>query len=331
MEWNPTDFETKISLQFKSEQLLRLALIDKSYAEQANEPETNARLDHLGRAVLDLAIADYLYTNCPYLETSKLTRLGEKLVEGDRLTNLWFSLGLGTTYPLLAASESRPHLRKQAHNPFEVSFRALIGAIHRDRGYVQARNWLQKHLIVPVLGKHVKQGRDRTDETKQARWLGEAVVRAILDDYLYASLPNVDVELLAKLQRALSTKEVQSTWEGKLTAADRERLPSEKATKPVQLLAARTFLDARQDNDKLAFRTTQAWFVEQFLDTEAILREAIVRLQAAGMPQKWIVANVLGYASKDYHAGRDRFQEILTGKHPGEEATPDSEERDSEE
>ncbi|ERN41798.1 dsRNA-specific ribonuclease [Rubidibacter lacunae KORDI 51-2] len=315
MEWNPTDVEDKLHLQFKSEEMLRLALTDLSYAEQANEPETNnIRLEYLGRSVLELAIADYLYRFCPYLETGKCARLVEKLAGSDRLTSLWFHLDLGNTYPFLAASESRPLLRKQAQNPFEKTLRAVVGAIHRDRGYVQARNWLQKHLIAPLLEKHLKKITERKEPEKQLRWLGDLLLPAILDDHLFEMLPEVDVDLLCALRRALTTNAFQTTWAQHLTDADRERLLNPRGTKPVQMLLAQAFLDYSSENEKLAFRQARDWFVERFLDKEAILREAIVRLQARGVPQKWLVHNVLGYSSKDYHDGRDRLQEILTGK-----------------
>jgi dsRNA-specific ribonuclease len=91
MEWNPEPVEAKIGIQFKTSDTLRLALMHRSYAQQISEPETNnERLKFLGDAILNVVVTDYLYHHCPYLDVGNLSALRDKLMEGERLTKLWF-------------------------------------------------------------------------------------------------------------------------------------------------------------------------------------------------------------------------------------------------
>mgnify|MGYP001793996004 CR=1 FL=1 len=103
MDWKPEPVEAKIGVQFKNRETLHLALINRSYAQQVSEPDTNnERLQFVGNAILNFVITDYLYQNCPYLEVSNWSALRDKLLESERLTKLWFQLGLGEAYPFLA-------------------------------------------------------------------------------------------------------------------------------------------------------------------------------------------------------------------------------------
>ena len=55
---------------------------------------------------------------------------------------------------------------------------------------------------------------------------------------------------------------------------------------------------------------TSNWFVERLLDEDEVLRRAIALLLEDGKPQKWIIRHVMGYESKDYHEGRERFNAL---------------------
>lgn len=315
MEWNPESLESQIGIQFKHSETLRLALLHRSYAEQIGEADqNNERLKFLGDAILNLIIADYLYQNCPYLEVSNLKGLRDKLLEGQRLTKLWYQLGLGEGYPFLGLTQERHRLRLQNHNPFEEALIALVGAIHQDRGFTQARNWLVKHLIAPLLERHLKNKKERSSPNKQLRFLGDAVLKGIVTDYLYSSLPNVKVGSLNELFKELTSKENQANFINQMTTESLTalNLGNEKVlgTSFKALLAA-VYLNHSAENDKRGFAETENWFIEQFIDQDQVLKKAIHLLMEDGKSQKWIVRHVMGYESKDYHAGRDRFNEVM--------------------
>ncbi|WP_072619966.1 ribonuclease III domain-containing protein [Spirulina major] len=310
MDWNSQAVESKISLAFKHSDLLFLALSHPSYAEQIHEPERNyERLIFLGDAIAALAIADYLYEHCPYLKVSNYKGLTAKLLEGERLTKTWIKLGLGDDYPFMVAKEQRPILAQKVHNPFEESMRALIGAIHCDRGYPQTRNWLVKHLIAPLLKKYLKDETERAEPDLQQRFWGRALVTAITADWLYHTLNEVEPKYLNRFHRTLIGKpQVKAYKEKSLTAGNDTGLNLNE-------FIAQTYL-AHSHNNRNAYGTTYDWLITTFIDQDEVLRDAITQLLRDGKPQKWIIRNVLGYASKDYQAGRERFYEILEEEMP---------------
>src|SRR5919202_186588 len=221
MEWNPEPVETKIGIHFKTPDTLLCALIHRSYAEQISGLETdNERLKFLGNAILDLVVSDYLYHHCPYLEVGNWSALRDKLIEGERLTKVWFQLGLGESYPFLALDEERHRLRQQRHNPFEEAFIALVGAIHLDRGFSQTRNWLVKNLLAPVLERHLKNSKKRCTPNKQLKLLSDALLKAIVSDYLYRLLPCVSESRLAGLYKEIVCSDRLAEYSRQLAPED---------------------------------------------------------------------------------------------------------------
>lgn len=317
MEWKPGSVEAKIGIQFKTSETLYLALIHRSYAQQVSEPDTNNdRLQFLGNAILHFVITDYLYHKCPYLEVGNLSALRDKLLESERLTKLWFQLGLGEAYPFLALEEQRHRLQQQRHNPFEEGFVALVGAIHLDKGFWQTRNWLIKHLIAPVLERHLKKSQERCTPNKQLKFLGDSLFKAIIYDYLYRHLPGVSNSRLVGLYREYVTSDRLTEYSSKLTPQALTVLKPEsaQASKPFKLLLSTVYLQFSDLEDKRGFSKTSEWFIEYLLDQDELLRRAITLLLEDGKSQKWIIRQVMGYESKDYNEGRERFNAVMEGQ-----------------
>lgn len=317
MEWNHFPVEAKIGIQFKTRDTLLLALIHRSYAQQASEPDTNnERLQFLGEAILNFVITDYLYQNCPYLETANLSALRDKLMEGERLTKLWFQLGLGQAYPFLALEEERHRLQKQRHNPFEEGFVALVGAIYLDKGFWQTRNWLIKHLIDPVLKRHLKNEQERSNPNKQLKFLSDSLFKAIIYDYLYRHFPCVSNTRLVGLYRELTSRDRLIEYTSKITPEAVMVLAPSEAPKalPCKVFLTTVYLQLNASEDKRCFSKTAEWFVKYLLDEDELLRRTITLLLEDGKPQKWIIRYVMGYESKDYNEGRDRFNEVMEGQ-----------------
>jgi ribonuclease-3 len=318
VEWNPNPVETKIGINFKNSDILYLALSHRSYAQHINEPEANnERLEFLGTAILDMVVTDYLYHHCPYLEISNLKALRSKLMEGERLTQLWYQLGLGEAYPFLGLTEERHRLRQQSQNPFGAGLVALAGAIYLDRSFSQVQTWLTKHLIAPVLERHLKDIKERSSPDKQIKFLGDSLIKAIAASYLYCHLPCVSAERLKELHKELISKNRQVGYTSKLNSGDLTALNLGSIGdlgKSFEVLLAMVYLEHSTLEEKRAFKNTSTWFEERFLDGDEILRQAIALLLKDGKSQKWIVRHVMGYESKDYHAGRDHFNAVLEGE-----------------
>ncbi|HAC66162.1 MAG TPA: ribonuclease III [Cyanothece sp. UBA12306] len=315
MEWKSSSVEDKIGIQFKNSEILFLCLIHPSYAEQINEPEKdNERLEYLGQTILDLVITDYLYQNCPYLPASKLIALRDKVEEGEKLTSLWFKLGLGETFPFLALKDERHRLRVKRNNPFEKALKALLGGIHIDRGYSQAYNWLNKQLIAPLLERHLKNIKERSGPDKQLKFLGDALFKAIVTDYLYQLLPYINPTRLTKISKPIISKDKQTEYLTKLTQEDWDLINQENEKVPSKSFPAvvgAMYLHFNQENAKTAFRKTQEWWLTNCVDEDEVLHDAIAFLLKDNIPQKWIIRQVMGYESKDYHEGRERFHELM--------------------
>ncbi|MBP0021375.1 MAG: ribonuclease III [Cyanobacteria bacterium SBLK] len=306
MDWNHAAIEKQIEFNFKHTDLLFLALSHPSYAKEFGKPEENSqRLTWLGEAVYKMTLTHYLYYNCPYLPVANYKGLQQKLIGSEQLTKTWFQLGLGESYPFLALKEERALLRQKKNNPFESAFLALVGAIHCDRGFSQARNWLIKHAISPLLESHLQDNSDRIEPVTQVKYLGNVLLGAIVSNLLYKLLPGVDVKVLNAFQRQLVGKTRVAEYK-----THSQNLGNEGKKGFKQFLGEK-YLEGDAANNRTAFNQMRDWFLQEFVEEEEILREAIAQLLKAGKPQKWIVRTVLGYASKDADAGRDRFHELM--------------------
>jgi len=313
--WQPSGVEKKIGINFKYDQTLRLALIHPSYAKQIHEPEiNNQRLEYLGEAILNLVVVDYLYWNFSHFQVGKLKALREKIVETDRLTKLWYDFGLGEAYPFLALKEERHRLRVKPNNPFEKGFKALVGAIYIDRGFSQTRNWLHKILIVPMLKKYLKPELKHSTTDKHLQFLGENMIQGVAIDYLYRHILYVSPTFLKPLARKLTSKESQSKYLKKLSESDWSKLlPEEAKPKSFKVLVAKLYIHLNEENSKSSFRLTSSHFAEGCLEADTVMEKAIALLLKNDKPQKWIIHNVMGYPSKKYNEGREKFYK-LTGQ-----------------
>ena len=315
MKWNPSPVEDKIGIHFKHDRTLRLALIHPSYAKQIKDPENdNKRLEFLGETILNLVIVEYLYLHFPHFKIGKLQALRDKLSDSERLTKLWYDLQLGDAYPFLGLKEERHRLRIKQQNPFEQAFKALVGAICIDRGFSQARNWLHKYLIVPLLKRYLKEPEECLTPLKHLQFLGDSVFKAIVTNYLYRHILSVNQSTLKSLSRKLLSQESQTKYLSQLTTEDWNAIAQDEgklAKKSFKALLATIYLQFNAVNSKDSFRQTGIYFTEHFVDNDAVLQDAIASLLKAGKPQKWIIHNVMGYPSKEYNKGRERFYELM--------------------
>jgi ribonuclease-3 len=130
---------------FIAPELLRQALTHRSHGSPHNE-----RLEFLGDAVLNCAMASLLFHRFPSLREGELSRQRANLVCQESLAEIAQSLGLGD-YLRLGEGElksggfQRPSILADA-------LEALIGAIHLDAGFEAAQDAIGR-LYAPLLDR----------------------------------------------------------------------------------------------------------------------------------------------------------------------------------
>lgn len=312
--WEPSQIENKIGINFKYDQTLRLALIHPSYAKLIEEPEVNnQRLELLGETILNLVLLDYIYRNFSHFQVGKQKALVSKLTESERLTNFWYDLQLGEFYPFLDLKEERHRLRVKQNNPFEQACKALVGAVFFDRGFAQTRNWLQKRLIVPLLNRYLKPELEHQPSDKHQELLGDALLQGVVIDYLYRQIHLVNPSILKSLARKLTSKDSQTDYLKLSDATWSKLLPEQPKPKSFKTFLAEIYLHLDSENSKSSFRLTSSYFAQDCLDIDEIMTEAIALLLKDGKPQKWIIHQVMKYPSNQYNEGRQKYYQ-LTGE-----------------
>lgn len=127
--------ENRLGLKFSDKSLLSLAFIHSSHLNENPGllPECNERLEYLGDALLDLAVAEDLYRRYPERQEGELTTLRSAIVRGDTLARVATRLDLGR-YLVMGIGEQNSGGPERITNLAAV-FEALVGALFLDQGY----------------------------------------------------------------------------------------------------------------------------------------------------------------------------------------------------
>lgn len=121
------------------------ALRHKSAARNIhNNPEiSNERLEFLGDAILDAAVAEYLFLTYPASEEGELTQMKSRIVSRTNLNSIAKTLGINELIETdLQATHARDSLGGNA-------LEAILGALYLDRGFEKT-----KIATIQVLEKH---------------------------------------------------------------------------------------------------------------------------------------------------------------------------------
>ncbi len=150
----PLSSETRRALEailgyvFDDPELLELALWHPSYAHEVDGSRGNERLEFIGDAVLDLVVAELLYTAHPRWHEGDLTRVRASLVNTESLAalarelELPLHLKLGRTEHKGGGSEKDSILASLLE--------AILGAAYLDGGLEPARR-LARRAFAPTL------------------------------------------------------------------------------------------------------------------------------------------------------------------------------------
>ncbi|MEK7508605.1 MAG: ribonuclease III [Patescibacteria group bacterium] len=143
-----SQLEKNIGIEFKNKDLLRQALVHRSYLNEhpSFELPQNERLEFLGDAVLELAVTDYLYKNFDNAE-GDLTNWRASLVNANMLANVSRDLNI-EDFLYLSRGESKDKDTKARHYILANAFESVVGAIYLDRGYTEAANFIHRFLII---------------------------------------------------------------------------------------------------------------------------------------------------------------------------------------
>ena len=131
-DWPARWLRDRLAYEARDLSLFRAALTHRSATRPNNE-----RLEFLGDAVINLLIAQALYTAYPHADEGDLSRLRSKLVSAEPLAEIALALGLGDTLKLGAGELKTGGFRRQSI--LADGLEALCGAIFLDQGLAAAQ------------------------------------------------------------------------------------------------------------------------------------------------------------------------------------------------
>lgn len=142
-----SELEKTIGLHFENRKLLEQAFVHRSYLNEFRGKgiEDNERLEFLGDAVLELIVTEYLYEHYQKPE-GILTNWRSALVKGKNLAEIATKLSLGS-YLHLSKGEKRSGGEKKQYI-LANTFEALLGAIYLEKGYKDAKKFVETHVII---------------------------------------------------------------------------------------------------------------------------------------------------------------------------------------
>ena len=168
-DWPARWLREQLSYEARDLSLFRAALTHRSAAGPNNE-----RLEFLGDAVINLAIAQTLYAAYPHADEGDLSRLRSRLVSAAPLAEIALSIGLGDALQLGAGELKTGGFRRESI--LADALEALCGAIFLDQGLgavqpVVARLFAARIAQLP--DPHtLKDAKTRLQEYLQSRSLG---------------------------------------------------------------------------------------------------------------------------------------------------------------
>ena len=137
----------KLSIKPKDRELYKTAFSHSSYVNEHNVKSNYERLEFLGDAVLDLVLADYLYTHHKESE-GEMTKVRATYVCENANYSYATDLGL-PKYILVGHGELKDGTSPKKAIVADI-FEALMGAIYLDLGYATVRNVILK-IVVPYM------------------------------------------------------------------------------------------------------------------------------------------------------------------------------------
>lgn len=179
----PRRFLAELGIRLNREELMLMALTHPSYAQERNTSSNNQRLEFLGDAVLNLAVAEYLYTHFSGKAEGELTKIRARVVCEKALVSVANRLHLAP-HILLGRGEEMSGGRKR-NSILADTAEAVIGAVYLDQGYEAARDFIIRYLedvILDTARGDYYDYKSRLQELVQA-WDKDNVHYTVVDEY----------------------------------------------------------------------------------------------------------------------------------------------------
>ena len=135
--------EKELGYTFEDRELLRLALVHRSYAAEQEIDESYERLEFLGDAVLQLAVTHYLYKTYTELAEGEMAKVRAAVVSETALARVARGFNVGDAV-YLGRGEEMTGGRDKSSIISDV-MESLIGAIYLDGGAGAARDFVLAH------------------------------------------------------------------------------------------------------------------------------------------------------------------------------------------
>lgn len=128
------ELEAKLRYHFKNKEILKNALIHKSYHEgMQKDLLNNEKLEFLGDSVINLVITDFLFKRFKKLKEGELSKLKAHLVSTNFLFEIAESIQL-SDYIFLGKGEEKNNGRKNK-KIISSLFEAVVGSIYLDSNF----------------------------------------------------------------------------------------------------------------------------------------------------------------------------------------------------
>jgi ribonuclease-3 len=146
LDENVAQLAKELGVEINEDRWFRQALYHTSYVNERGLSgiSSNERLEFLGDAVLDLAVAQYLFERFPQMPEGELSRLRSAVVRASTLASRSKAMGLGR-FALLGKGEERNGGRKRPNFLADL-YEAVVGAIFLDQGIVAATDFVVRSL-----------------------------------------------------------------------------------------------------------------------------------------------------------------------------------------
>lgn len=163
----------------------RLAFVHRSMPIKTSDGSwaNNERLEFLGDAILDAAIADILYKEFPTEHEGFLTSTRAKLVQRETLNKIGLKLGLDRV--VKASTHTVSHNSYIYGNAVE----ALVGAVYLDRGYRCCMKFIKDRILGKNLDLSAVANTEKNFKSRLIEWtqknrvtIGFELVETVTDE-----------------------------------------------------------------------------------------------------------------------------------------------------
>ncbi|MCI0706066.1 MAG: ribonuclease III [Ignavibacteriae bacterium] len=122
------------------------SLLHRSYLPYVSTGwQSNERLEFLGDAVLNFAVAEYLFKMYPEMEEGDLTKLRSRLVNRRILAQRARDINISSF--LLLSSSAAQSIEGGSESILSDAFEAVVGAIYMDGGMKAAKKFVHMALL----------------------------------------------------------------------------------------------------------------------------------------------------------------------------------------